>query len=82
MAFMVPVTLPFTSPCTMPLTRTRPLAVLARSTEWCMEKDVLSTSTPPSSRICGRTNNTRMMEMMVPRPRHWPMPTMQASEVI
>ena len=30
MAFMVPVTLPFTSPCTMPLTRTRPLAVLAR----------------------------------------------------
>ena len=23
-----------------------------------------------------------MMEMMVPRPRHWPMPTMQASEVI
>ena len=37
-----------------------------------ISKLVRSMMESPSTRICGRTNSTRMMEMMVPRPRHSP----------
>lgn len=47
-----------------------------------MEKEVASTRRLPSSRIWGRINITRIMEITVPRPRLCPMPTMAASEVM
>lgn len=63
-----PLTVPLISPVTRPTTNTR-------SRDWCvraavgMEMLVLSASPPPSSRICGRTNSTNSIEMIVPRPR-------------
>lgn len=63
-----PLTVLLISPVTRPTTNTR-------SRNWCvraavgMEMLVLSASPPPSSRICGRTNSTNSIEMIVPRPR-------------
>lgn len=60
-----PLTVPLISPVTRPTTNTR-------SRDWCvraavgMEMLVLSASPPPSSRICGRTNSTNSIEMIVP----------------
>ena len=36
----------------------------------------------PSSKSCGRVNMTRIMEITVPRPTLWPMPTIVPSELI
>ena len=78
---MMPVTVPEISPRTMPSIAMRPRDSCRRSGVGT-ENEVFSMTRPPSSRICGRQNMTRMIEMIVPRPRLCPMPTIVPSELI
>ena len=80
-AFMVPMTVPLMVPRIAPLITTVPVSSLV-FTGRSISKVVFSISLSPTNRICGRTNITRKTEIMVPRPRHSPIPAMQASEVI
>ena len=68
-------------PYTIPFTVMRPRLFFLATTDGT-EKEVLSMTRLPISRIWGRANMTMMMEITVPRPRLSPMPAMTGSEVM
>ena len=81
-----PWTTPWTLASTTPLMRprTRPFTYTVPAVRWAGTgafslKLVFSTMISPTSRIWGRMNMTRNMEIRVPRLMHSPMPTMAAS---
>ena len=76
-----PLTVPLTLPLILPSTRMGTFVLCSRFT-FGMAKDVFAMIVPPRSRICGRTNMTRTIEIMVPRPMASPMPLIVQSVVM